>query len=173
MKNKTIALILMLTILFALIPADTQAATVPTKVTRALGKAVDENGRAIIVDQTGERIYLFKRDCKTKEWKLKRTGRCIVSQKLSKAKHYMLLRNDDVDTLLWGTARDRWSCGMVIDCYEKPAYIVLHSYREHYTGRTWVKDKSRNGNDFGISVCEELAEYIWKYYTDGTAVMGV
>ena len=173
MKNKIIAFALALVILFALIPADAQAATVPAKVTKALNKAVDENGRAIIVDQTNERIYLFKRDCKTHEWKLKRSGRCIVSQKLCKTKHYMLLRNDDVDTLLWGTARDRWSYGMVIDCYERPAYIVLHSYREHYTGRTWVKDKSRAGNDFGIAVCEELVEYIWKHYGDGTAVMGV
>lgn len=173
MKNKIFAFALALVILFALFPAHTEAATVPTKVTKALNKAVDENGRCIVVDQSNARIYLFKRDCKTKEWKLKRSGRCIVSQKLPKTKHYMLLRNDDVDTLLWGTARDRWSYGMVIDCYEKPAYIVLHSYREHYTGRTWVKDKSRNGNDFGISVCEELAEYIWKHYGDGTAVMGV
>ena len=173
MKNKIFAFALALVILFTLIPADTQAATVPAKITKALNKAVDENGRCIVVDQSNERIYLFKRDCKTNEWKLKRTGRCIVSQKLSKTRHYMLLRNDDVDTLLWGTARDRWSYGMVIDCYERPVYIVLHSYREHYTGRTWVKDKSRAGNDFGIAVCEELAEYIWKYYGDGTAVMGV
>ena len=173
MRNKIIAFALLLTILFALIPARTEAATVPAKVTRALGKAVDENGRAIIVDQTGERIYLFKRDCKTKEWKLKRSGRCIVSQKLCKTKHYMLLRNDDSDCLAWGNERERWSYGIHIDCYEKPTCIVLHSYREYYRGRTWVKDKSRAGNDFGIAVCEELAEYIWKHYGDGTAVMGV
>ena len=172
-KNKTIALILMLVILFALIPAHTDAATVPAKVTKALGKAVDENGRAIIVDQTNERIYLFKRDCKTKEWKLKRSGRCIVSQKLCKTKHYMLLRNDDSDCLAWGNERERWSYGICVDCYEKPTCIILHSYREYYKGRTWIKDKSRSGNDFGIAVCEELAEYIWKYYGDGTAVMGV
>jgi len=171
MKNKIFALILMLTILFALIPAHTEAATVPAKVTKALGKAVDENGRAIIIDQSAERLYLFKRNCKG-EWILKKSGRCIVSQKICKTKHYVLMRDDDYDTLLWGTEDERWSYGMIIDCYEKPATIVIHSYTERYTGRTWVKDKSRAGNDFGVAVCEELARYIWKYYTDGTAVMG-
>ena len=173
MKNKIIAFALALVILFALIPADTQAAAVPAKVTKALSKAVDENGRCVVVDQSNERIYLFKRDCKTHEWKLKRSGRCIVSQKLCKTKHYMLLRNDDSDCLAWGNERERWSYGIHIDCYEKPTCIILHSYREYYRGRTWAKDKSRSGNDFGIAVCEELAEYIWKHYGDGTAVMGV
>ena len=171
-KNKIIAFALLLTILFALIPAHTEAATVPAKVTRALNKAVDENGRAIIIDQSAERLYLFKKNCKG-EWILKKSGRCIVSQKICKTKHYVLMRDDDYDTLLWGTEDRRWSYGMIVDCYEKPATIVIHSYTERYTGRTWVKDKSRNGNDFGIAVCEGLAEYIWKYYGDGTAVMGV
>lgn len=173
MKNKIFAFALLLTILLTLIPADTQAATVPAKVTRALNKAVDENGRAIIVDQSNERIYLFKRDCKTHEWKLKRAGRCVVSEKLRKTRHYVLMRDDDYDTLLWGTEYKRWSYGMIIDCYERPESILIHSYTERYTGRTWVKDKSRAGNDFGVAVCEELARYIWKYYGDGTAVMGV
>ena len=171
MKKRILTVALAIVLLFALIPAHTEAATVPAKVTRALNKAVDENGRAIIIDQSAERLYLFKKNCKG-EWILKKSGRCIVSQKICKTKHYVLMRDDDYDTLLWGTEDRRWSYGMIVDCYEKPATIVIHSYTERYTGRTWVKDKSRNGNDFGIAVCEGLAEYIWKYYGDGTAVMG-
>lgn len=170
--KKIITLFMVMVFVAGVIPVTAQAATVPKKVTKALNKAVDENGRAIIIDQAGERLYLFKRNCKG-EWILKKSGRCIVSQKICKSKHYVLMRDDDYDTLLWGTEDERWSYGMIIDCYERPATIVIHSYTERYTGRTWVKDKSRAGNDFGIAVCESMAAYIWRYYTDGTAVMGV
>ena len=166
-------MILMMLIVMVMAPVQTQAAAkTPAKIARALERAVDENGRAIIIDQSAERLYLFKRNCKG-EWILKKSGRCIVSQKICKTKHYVLMRDDDYDTLLWGTEDERWSYGMIIDCYERPESILIHSYTEKYTGRTWVKDKSRSGNDFGIAVCEELAEYIWKHYGDGTAVMGV
>jgi len=170
--KKVIALFMVMVCVAGVIPVTAQAATVQAKVTKALGKAVDENGRAIVIDQSGERLYLFKKNCKG-EWILKKSGRCIVSQKICKTKHYVLMRDDDYDTLLWGTEDERWSYGMIIDCYERPATIVIHSYTERYTGRTWVKDKSRAGNDFGVAVCEELARHIWRYYSDGTAVMGV
>ena len=172
LKQLLVMTLIMITALAA-VPVQTQAAAkTPAKIARALERAVDENGRAIIIDQSAERLYLFKRNCKG-EWIMKKSGRCIVSQKICKTKHYVLMRDDDYDTLLWGTEDERWSYGMIIDCYEKPATIVIHSYTERYTGRTWVKDKSRTGNDFGVAVCEELARYIWKYYGDGTAVMGV
>jgi len=170
---KRFLIMLLAAVMLLSMPVQTDAATkIPCKIEKALDKAVDQNGRAIIIDQTGERIYLFKRDCKTHEWKLKRAGRCVVAEKLRKTRHYVLMRDDDYDTLLWGTEYKRWAYGLIIDCYERPESILIHSYTEKYTGRTWVKDKSRAGNDFGIAVCEELAEYIWKYYGDGTAVMG-
>ena len=165
--------LIMVLILVFMVPVPAQAATkIPAKIERALDKAIEDNGRAIIVDQTNSRIYLFKKNCKG-SWVLKKSGKCIVSQKLCKSRHYVLMRNDDYDMMAWGTDNERWSYGMIVDCYERPASIVIHSYTERYTGRTWVKDKSRAGNDFGIAVCEELARYIWRYYSDGTAVMGV
>ena len=170
---KRFLIMLLAAVMLLSMPVQTDAATkIPCKIEKALDKAVDQNGRAIIVDQRNSRIYLFKKNCKG-EWILKKSGRCIVSQKICKTKHYVLMRDDDYDTLLWGTEDERWSYGMIIDCYEKPATIVIHSYTERYTGRTWVKDKSRAGNDFGVAVCEELARHIWRYYSDGTAVMGV
>lgn len=151
----------------------TEAATkIPAKITQALEEAVNENNRTIIIDQSKEKIYLFKKNCKG-VWILKKTGRCIVSQKFCKKKHYVLMRNDDTDIYAWGCDKERWAYGMVVDCYEKPTTIVIHSYTERYTGKTWVKDKSRAGNNFGVAVCESLARYIWKYYTDGPAVMGI
>ena len=165
--------LIMVLILVFMVPVPAQAATkIPAKIERALDKAIEDNGRAIVIDQRNSRIYLFKKNCRG-SWVLKKSGRCIVSQKLCKSRHYVLMRNADYDMMAWGTGNERWSYGMIIDCYERPASIVIHSYTERYTGRTWVKDKSRAGNDFGIAVCEELARYIWRYYSDGTAVMGV
>ena len=171
MRKKLI--ILMALIVMIMAPVQTQAAAkVPAKIEKALGRAIEDNGRAIVIDSKNSRIYLFKKNCRG-SWVLKKSGKCIVSQKLCKTKHYVLMRNADYDTMAWGTDNERWSYGMIVDCYERPASIVIHSYTERYTGRTWVKDKSRAGNDFGIAVCEELARYIWRYYSDGTAVMGV
>ena len=165
---RKILCVLLIAVMVWPMPAEAQT-KIPAKVEKALDRAVNENGRAIII--AGDRIYLFKQ-CKGK-WKLKKTGRCVVSEKLRKTRHYVLMRDDDYDTLMWGTEYKRWAYGMIIDCYERPESILIHSYTEKYTGRTWVKDKSRAGNDFGIAVCEELAEHIWKHYGDGTAVMGV
>ena len=166
-------MILMALIIMIMAPVQTQAAVkIPAKIEKALDRAIESNGRAIVIDSKNSRIYLFKKNCKG-SWVLKKSGKCIVSQKLCKTKHYVLMRNADYDTMAWGTDNERWSYGMIVDCYERPASIVIHSYTERYTGRTWVKDKSRAGNDFGIAVCEELARYIWRYYSDGTAVMGV
>lgn len=169
--KKILALMIMATIL-VMIPRNVDAADVPAKVTRALKRAVDENGRAIIVDQKAGKMYLFKRNKKTGDWEHKRTCNCIVADRLSKTRHYVLMRNDDADLMLWGEDYVRWSYGMVVDSYERPEYILIHSYTERYTGRRWVKDKSPEGNTFGIATCEENARYIWRYYGDGTAVMG-
>jgi len=173
MKNKSLfVMLLAIMMMFIIVPVDTNAATnkVPAKVMNAVNKCVDENGRCIVVDQKAGKMYLFKKY--KGEWKLKKIFNCIVSEKLNKRKHYFLHRSKDFESILWGTETERWSYGIHIDCYEYPKDIIIHSYTERYTGYHWIKDKSKSGNTFGIATCEENARYLWRYYKDGTAVMG-
>ena len=170
--KKIIALLMVIVCVAGIFPATAQAAEVPAKVMKAVKRCVDENGRCIVIDQKAEKMYLFKRSCKSGKWELKKVFKCIVTEKLCKTKHYFLHRSDDFELTAWGTETERWGYGLHIDCYEVPKDIILHSYTERYVGGKWVKDKSRAGNDFGIATCEENARYIYRYYKDGTAVMG-
>lgn len=164
--------ILILTLILITTPIPTEASTkVPSKVTNAVERCVNENGRCIVVDQSSGKMYLFKQ-CKG-QWKLKKSFRCIVSTKLCRSKHYFLHRSDDIDLYAFGADSDRWSYGIYVDCYEEPKSILIHSYTDHYNGRTWTTKKSPMYNTFGISVCEKNAKYIWDHYGDGTAVMEV
>lgn len=167
-------MLLAIMMMFTMTSINTNATTkkVPVKVMNAVKRCVDENGRCIVIDQKAEKMYLFKRSCKTNKWELKKIFNCIVSEKLCKTKHYFLHRSSDFEHTSWGTETERWSYGIHIDCYEVPKDIILHGYTERLVGNTWVKDKSRVGNNFGIATCEENARYIYRYYKDGTAVMG-
>ena len=74
-------MILMMLIVMVMAPVQTQAAAkTPAKITRALEKAVDENGRAIIIDQKAFAtamldhapcnlcLVLVRQDEQTKAW---------------------------------------------------------------------------------------------------------
>lgn len=171
-KRKAVALLMAAMILAAVLPAYTEAATsVPCKVTRALSKAVDENGRAIIIDQSAGKMYLYKRNCSTQKWELKKSFRCICAVRLDPKKHYCLLRNEDTDLISYTKGTKTYSYAVNVDCYEEPTTksIRIHSYAE--IGGNTYKDSTHN--TCGIAVCIDNAHYIWKYYGDGTAVMGV
>jgi hypothetical protein len=132
---------------------------------------VDDNGRAIIIDQTAGKMYLYKRNCTSGKWELKKSFRCICGDKLDPKKHYLLLRNEDTDLRAYGKGSKTYQYGVYIDCYEDiPAKTMrIHSYVE-IKGRVY-KDKAHN--TCGFAICLDNAAYVWKYYGDGTAVMGV
>lgn len=171
MKNfkRLTLMLLILAIAFTAVPARTEAATkVPAKVTAALNRAVDDNGRAIIIDQCGQKMYLFKKNCKGK-WELKKSFRCICGEKLRKDQHYLLLRNEDTDQRIYTKGSKTYEFGMYIDCYEDvmKKSVRIHSYPE-INGKIY-KDSAHNA--CGFAVCVDNAYYIWRYYGDGTAVM--
>lgn len=155
----------------AAVPAKVQAAAgAPAKVTQALKKAVDENGRTIVIDHQGERMYLFKKN-KSGKWELKKSFRCVCGDYLRPDRHYHLLRNADTDKLTYKEGARLYSYGVYIDCYETAPTraIRIHSYAE-IGGRVYKNGKKNNS---GFAVCIDNAAYIWRYYSDGTAVMGV
>ena len=163
-------MLLILAIAITAVPAKTEAATnVPAKVTAALKRVVDDNGRAIVIDHQGEKMYLFKKNCKGK-WELKKSFRCLPGDYLRPDRHYHLLRNSDTDKLFYKADGKTYSYGMYIDCYEDiPRYTMrIHSYAEK-NGKTY---KSLRHNPSGFAVCIDNAYYIWKYYGNGTAVAG-
>jgi hypothetical protein len=171
MKKRMKALALVLVMMFALVPTGAQAASVPCKVTKALQKAVDDNGRAIIIDQTAGKMYLYKRNCTSGKWELKKSFRCICGDRLDPKKHYLLLRNEDTDLRAYGKGSKVYEFGVYVDCYEEPPIkaIRIHSYAE-IKGKVY-KDSAHN--TCGFAICLDNAAYVWRWYGDGTAVMGV
>lgn len=174
MKNKRfIAILLMMVVILSLVPVTRvdAAVKVPVKVTRALKDIVDENGRAIIIDQSAGRMHLYKRNCKSQKWELKKTFRCICGDHLREDWHYFLLRNSDTDKRMWKDGCRTYGYGMYVDCYEEAPVrtVMIHSYVQ--IGGTTYKTLKKNPT--GISLCRENARYIYQYYGDGTAVMGV
>lgn len=171
MKKRLMAMMLIMVMMFALVPTTVQAASVPCKVTKALGKCVDDNGRCIVIDQSAQKMYLYKRNCTSGKWELKKSFRCLCADRLDPGKHYLLLRNDDTDLRTYRKGSKTYQYGVYIDCYEEAPTkgIRIHSYPE-IKGKVY-KDKAHN--TCGFAVCNENAAYIWKWYTDGTAVMGV
>lgn len=143
----------------------------PAKITKALKKAVNENGWCIIIDQCNSKMYIYKK-CKS-GWKLKKSFRCIVGKRLCKNKHYFLHRSEDIDMLAFGVDYDRWTYGMFIDCYEHAYTNMIHSYVDHYNGKTWKTRKSMKWNPNGISICEKNARWIWRHCKDGTAIQAI
>lgn len=168
--KKFMILILALVMMFS-VPVPAQAAGTPACVEKALKRAVNENGWCIVIRQDKGKMLIYKK-CKG-TWKLKKSFNCIVSKRLCRNKHYFLNRSDDIDLMAFGTESDRWSYGMYIDCYEKAYTNMIHSYTDHYDGRSWKTRKSARWNTDGISICEKNAEWIWEHCGDGTAVMGV
>lgn len=170
MKKRMLAMALALIMMFALVPASAEAATIPCKVTKALNRAVDDNGRCIVIDQSGQKMYLFKRNCTSGKWELKKSFRCLCGDRLDPGKHYLLLRNDDTDLRTYRKGSKMYHYGVYIDCYEDvPAKTMrIHSYPE-IQGKVY-KDKAHN--TCGFAICLDNAAYVWKWYGDGTAVMG-
>lgn len=170
MKKRLIAMMLIMVMMFVLVPTTAQAVSVPCKVTKALKNCVDDNGRCIVIDQSGQKMYLYKRNCSTRKWELKKSFRCICADRLDPGKHYLLLRNDDTDLRTYRKGSKTYQYGVYIDCYEDvPAKTMrIHSYPE-IKGKVY-KDKTHN--TCGFSICLDNAAYVWKWYTDGTAVMG-
>ena len=174
MKNykRLTIMLLILAIVFTAVPVRTEAAAkVPAKVWTAVENCVNENGRCIVIDQARGKMYLFKQDCRSGQWELKKSFRCIVADTMCRNKHYLLMRNNSIDQYAWGTENRRWSYGVHIDCYEKAYTNMIHSYTEILTKKGWKTMKSSAWNDFGIGICEKNARYIWKHYCDGTALM--
>lgn len=171
MKKRILTLTLVLVMMFALVPTSAEAASVPCKVTKALNRAVDDNGRCIVIDHAGQKMYLFKRNCKTGKWELKKSFRCLCGDRLDPGKHYLLLRNDDTDRRTYSEGAKTYHYGVYIDCYEEAPTraIRIHSYAE-IKGKVY---KCLKKNPTGFAICIDNAAYIWRYYTDGTAVMGV
>lgn len=168
--KKVIALFMVMVCVAWIFPATAQAAEAPAKVTRALNRCVDDNGRCIVIDHNGQKMYLFKRNCKSGKWELKKSFRCVCGDYLNPGKHYLLLRSEDIDLKTYKEGAKTYHYGVYIDCYEDvPANTMrIHSYAE-IKGKTYKDGKK---NDVGFAVCIDNAYYIWKYYGDGTAVMG-
>ena len=171
MKKRIMALALVLVMMFALVPTTAQAASVPCKVTKALGRCVDDNGRCIVIDQSGQKMYLYKRNCTSGKWELKKSFRCLCADRLDPGKHYLLLRNEDTDLRTYRKGSKTYQYGVYIDCYEEAPTkgMRIHSYAE-IGGKTCKDSKT---NTCGFAICLDNAAYVWKWYTDGTAVMGV
>lgn len=166
--SKLIALLLIISFI---VPFQANAASaIPKKVITALDNAKDVNGRAIIIDQCNNKIYLFKRDCKTNNWNLKSTFKCVIAKKFCKNKHYYLPRGcTDLDA--FGTESKAYSHGMIIKCYENGSSTKIHSYPEVLTSKGWVVKKTAKYCTCGISACDDNVLMIWKHYGKWTAVM--
>lgn len=162
-------MIVMVMVMAVMLTIPAQAAGVPNKVVKAAEQCVNENNRCIVVDNTAGRVYLLKK-CKGK-WEVKKDFRCTVGDRIDPKKHYHLLRNGDTDKAFYYEGGKMFSYGVVYDCYEEaPVRTVrFHSYGEK-KGKTY---KSVKHNPNGIGMCIDNAYYIWRYYSNGTAVMGV
>lgn len=165
-SKKMKLILLLMVMMFAVIPVQAAA---PAKVIKAAEKCINENNRCIVVDNTAGRVYLLKK-CKGK-WTVKKDFRCTVGDRIDPKKHYHLLRNGDTDKAFYYEGGKMYSYGIGIDCYEEAPVRMLrfHSYGEK-GGRTY---KSVKYNPNGIGMCIDNAYYIWRYYGNGTAVMGV
>lgn len=164
MKKKLLAIALVLVMMFALLPAGTEAATaaVPAKVTAAMKRAVTENGRVIVVDNSAGKVYLFK------DGKLKKSFRCTTGDYINPRNHYFVTSGG---RYIYKEGGKTYQYGVRIDCHEKPLdrEICFHSYGEK-KGKTY---KSVRHNPNGIGCCIDNAAYLYRYYNvDGTAVMG-
>ena len=164
MKNrKQIAALLLIFVVVAFFATPTQAATtVPAKVTVAMKRAVTENGRVIVVDNSAGKVYLFK------DGKLKKSFRCTTGDYINPHYHYFVTSGG---RYIYKEGGKTYQYGVRIDCHEKPLEreICFHSYGEK-RGKTY---KSVKHNPNGIGCCIDNAAYLYRYYnTDGTAVMG-
>lgn len=166
--KKFIALLMALMVM-ASITVPAQAASVPAKVYKAAENCINENNRCIVIDNSAGKIYLLKK-CKGK-WEVKKSFKCTNGDYINPRKHYHLLRNKDTDKLAYKEGNKTFWYGMYIDCYEEVQIrtIRIHSYGEK-GGRTY---KTVRHNPNGIGCCIDNAYYIWRHYTNGTAVMGV
>ena len=169
--KRLLVTLLLATIMVGIIPVTTEAAC---SIPKAVKRLDEDEDRAIVIKQTNGRegkMFLYKRNCKSGKWELKKSFRCIVGKKMCKTKHYHLQRSKDTDYLSFGEDYKRWNYGIHVDCREKPINGMICSYVEEYDGRTWTVKKSVKANDQWITVCESNAKYIWKYYTDGVPVI--
>ena len=181
MKNmksirKTAALFLTMAfismICLAVIPADIYAADtgqVPERVIAALERIVDVNGRAIVVDNTSERMFLFKRSAKTGEWKCKKSFRCVCSDYLRPDRHYYLPRRSDTDKKNYKAGSRTYKYEIGIKCHEKEEThpLMIRSY-VRIGSRIY---KNRKKNNFGFCISESNASYIKRYYGSGTPII--
>lgn len=167
--KKLIAMLVALAIVITLCMPAAAADSVPCKVTKAVERCVDENGRCIVI--SGQKMYLFKRNCTTKKWECRKTFRCVYKDGLKACKHYVLVRNEDTDKRIYKKGKKTYEFGIYVDCYEEPLgkETRIHSYPE-IDGKVY-KDSAHN--TCGFAVCLDNAYYIWKYYGDGTALMWV
>ena len=163
MKKRMMALALVLVMIFTLMPTGAQASTtIPTKATAAMKRAVTENGRVIVVDNSAGKVYLFKGG------KLKKSFRCTTGDYINPNYHYFVTRGGKY---IYKEGGKTFQYGIRIDCHEKPLdrEICFHSYGEK-RGKTY---KSVKHNPNGIGMCIDNAAYLYRYYNaDGTAVMG-
>lgn len=162
MKKRILAMALILVMMFALMPTGTQAAeAVPKKVTTAMKRAITENGRVIVVDNSACKVYLFK------DGKLKKSFRCTTGDYIDPRYHYFVTSGG---RYIYKEGGKTYQYGVRIDCHEKPLdrEICFHSYGEK-KGKTY---KSAKHNPNGIGCCIDNAYYIWRYYGNGTAVAG-
>ena len=163
MKKRILTMALILIMMFALMPTGAQASTtIPTKVTAAMKRAVTENGRLIVVDNSAGKVYLFK------DGKLKKSFRCTTGDYINPNYHYFVTRGG---RYIYKEGGKTFQYGIRIDCHEKPLdrEICFHSYGEK-RGKTY---KTVRHNPNGIGMCIDNAAYLYRYYyKDGTAVMG-
>lgn len=169
MKKKLTALIMILAILVSVCMPAAAADPVPKKVTKAAEHCISTNGRCIVVDNTNSKVYLLKK-CKGK-WEVKKIYRCTVGDYIDPGQHYFLLRNKSTDRYIYKEDGKTYQYGVRIDRSESPLprALYFHSYGEK-NGKTY---KSVRHNPSGIGLCIDHAAYIYRYYSDGTGVMGV
>ena len=112
MKKRILAMALILVMMFALMPTGTQAAeAVPKKVTTAMKRAVTENGRVIVVDNSACKVYLFK------DGKLKKSFRCTTGDYINPNYHYFVTKGGKY---IYKEGGKTYQYGVRIDCHEKP-----------------------------------------------------
>ena len=170
------ALLLVMVIAFSATTTTQAACTTPSKVKTAAKNCISETGWCIVIDQGANKMYVLKQT-KTGKWKTEKSFRCVCSDYLNPKYHYFLLRNRSTDQRAWGDSKTRWSYGMLVDCHEDlmKRELRIQSYVQKYNKKTkkWVTKKDGVNNNFGWSVCEANAKWLYVNCKDGTAVMSV
>lgn len=182
MKKKLLAMALAIVLLFALIPAGTEAATTaPACVKTRAAQLMKETGSdtAFVIKLNSDRkgtAYMFYKTPKGKVI-CDRSGAVILGKNTpyNKSYHYSFYRNraSEFEIMKWkkgGTQyRERYTSNII--CAEGGAFdIFVHSYVEYKQGGTWKTCKGASKNTDGMAMCKEFSRYLWSCADPGCPV---